>query len=153
MTTRTHISKSPILRRIRATRGQKVDHKPLGFWYGVDGDWERWCRAEQWGLHGEMFEHELTLGKERLLILSSVSAIDSFHEEFKGKPHLNCQWLEYIDWARVAEQWDGVEIAPYQWDRRLSGEAHNWYYSWDCASGCIWRPKGITMKLARTVVA
>lgn len=153
MPARTHISKSRMIGPIQAAGEQKADFKPVGFWYGVDGDWERWCRGEQWGLHGEMFEHELALGKERLLVLSSASDIDSFHDEFKGELFPGCKYFEYVDWQRVAERWDGIEIAPYQWDRRLNGAAHTWYYAWDCASGCIWRPKGVTARLARSVFA
>jgi hypothetical protein len=40
-----------------------------------------------------------------------------------------------IDWGRVAEQYHGIVIAPYQWSLRLD---LMWYYGWDCASGCIW---------------
>lgn len=40
-----------------------------------------------------------------------------------------------IDWLRVKTQYGGIEIAPYQWKRRLSSF---WYYGWDCASGAIW---------------
>jgi len=35
----------------------------------------------------------------------------------------------------VSKEYDGIEIAPYQWDARLS---LIWYYGWDVASGCIW---------------
>lgn len=154
MTTRTHINKDtkPITLRV-CREEQKVDFKPFGFWYGVNGDWERWCRAEQWGLHGTMYEHELTLGQENLLILSSVADIDCFHNEFKASLFPGLKYFQYIDWRRVVQKWDGIEIAPYQWDRRHAGEAHSWYYPWDCASGCIWRPKGARLTLLREVYA
>ncbi len=43
----------------------------------------------------------------------------------------------YIDWIKVAKQYAGLIIAPYQWGYRLEPGTH-WYYGWDCASGCIW---------------
>lgn len=150
-TTRTHITTKKLRAIRQETRPQKIDFKPNGFWYGVDGDWERWCKSEDWGLSKdkENLEYEVTLGDENLLILSSVAEIDAFHE--KHKAELCPSVSDYIDWKAVVEQYDGIEIAPYQWDRRHSGAAHRWYYVWDCASGCIWRPKGVTVKLVGKV--
>ena len=47
-----------------------------------------------------------------------------------------------IDWRLVAEEWQGIVIAPYLWERRFDSDAR-WYYSWDCASGCIWDHRAI----------
>lgn len=148
---RTHITNTPI-KSIRTNRQpQTVDSKPRGFWYGVDGDWERWCRAEEFGLSGEMLEYELILGSERMLTLSNVLDIDIFHEQYKAQlPGMS--YFYNIDWSRVTAEYDGIKIAPYQWERRLHGEAHSWYYVWDCASGCIWRPKGVKLRLLKNRV-
>jgi len=49
-----------------------------------------------------------------------------------------------IDWEAVAKRYTGIEIEPYNWERRNSGPNNNysmsmlWYYGWDCASGCVW---------------
>jgi hypothetical protein len=40
-----------------------------------------------------------------------------------------------IDWVRVAAEYAGILIAPYQ--RPVRHEIM-WYYTWDCASACIW---------------
>lgn len=53
-----------------------------------------------------------------------------------------------IDWKAVAKEYDGIEIDPYQYERRFS-EGFLWYYGWDCASGCVWRPRGLTFSLVR----
>lgn len=148
---RTHITIKRVKEIRPETRPQKIDYKPNGFWYGVDGDWERWCKGEDWGLAKDKdnFEYEMTLGRENLLVLTTVAEIDSFHEEYRAElcPGVH----DYIDWRLVAGKYDGIEIAPYQWDRRMSGPAHRWYYGWDCASGCIWRPQGVTVKLVGKV--
>jgi hypothetical protein len=47
-----------------------------------------------------------------------------------------------IEWRKVAERFDGIIIAPYIWQRRLDLES-SWYYSWDCASGCIWNASAV----------
>jgi hypothetical protein len=44
-----------------------------------------------------------------------------------------------------AEGWDGLEIAPYLHRMRLS--SFSWYYTWDCASGCIWNASRVSIKL------
>lgn len=43
----------------------------------------------------------------------------------------------WIDWVKVKPLYDGIIITPYQWRCRLDPDIF-WYYSWDCASGCIW---------------
>lgn len=32
--------------------------------------------------------------------------------------------------------------APYQWECRLDRDTF-WYYSWDCASACIWNLQAV----------
>jgi hypothetical protein len=65
----------------------------------------------------------------RVLHLSSSDELLAFHAEF-GLDN----WK--VSWIAVAEQWQGIIIAPYLWERRLGDPS--WYYTWDCASGCIW---------------
>jgi hypothetical protein len=133
---------------VLAAKPQTVDFKPQGFWYSVDEDWERWCRSEQpdW-LEGH-HTHYVFLGKERLVYIKDVLELDAFHKRYKANPFIHIGLsTEYIDWRLVAAEYDGIEIAPYLWERRLMGPPHSWYYSWDCASGCVWRPRGIQVKL------
>lgn len=124
------------------------DMKPQGFWYGIDGDWERWCKDEEMSwIDGPRYE--ITLGAESILMLVSSEAILEFSKEFMGTEHPVLRSLPsmkmFIDWPAVAKRWDGIEIAPYDWNLRLDHRV-SWYYGWDCASGCIWRPKGVTAK-------
>lgn len=110
--------------------------KPSGFWYEVNKDWRRWCEAESFLDHG--FVHNVDLGKTSMLFIDSLAKLDAFHRQFcQGEMHTP-------DWQAVAELYDGIEIAPYQWKRRLA-PGFLWYYGWDCASGVIWRPKGATV--------
>jgi len=137
--TRTHVSAKPIERLI-AKPALRADHpmKPNGFWYEVDGDWQRWCAAEEgmgW-LEGRKL-YELTMDPAvRLLEIRDVDDIDAFHAEY-ARPMYGSRYSMYAEWGRVAKQYDGIEIAPYLWERRLATE-FMWYYGWDCASGVIW---------------
>jgi hypothetical protein len=111
--------------------------KPQGFWYEVDGDWRRWCETEEpsWLEGTRLYTLELPTDL-RLLRLRTTKALDKFTEDF-GVPNLRGM----IQWATIAQFYDGIEIAPYIWERSLDGRASDWYYAWDCASGCLWNPR------------
>lgn len=111
--------------------------KPDGLWVSVKGpdDWPTWCASERWALDRQV-PHRVTLSPAaNVLLVDSMSALLSFSENY-GAPISN--WFTQrvaIDWARVAQDFGGIIIAPYQWPARLSVD---WYYGWDVASGCIW---------------
>lgn len=66
-----------------------------------------------------------------------------FSQQYGQTPDWSKHYVYYIDWDRVASKHDGIIIAPYCWQQRLKDETF-WYYSWDCASGCIWHPRAVT---------
>lgn len=143
----THFSKTPISviepRDQAMAKRHGYNFKPTGLWYSVDGDWERWCVSD-WmtGVAGKLC-YELTLGDENILRLQSISEILRFHDEYHEILE-GCTLVGYPNWARVAEKYDCIEIAPYCWELRCD---LTWYYPWDCASGCIWQPRGATLAL------
>jgi hypothetical protein len=119
--------------------------KPAGFWYQLDGDWERWCRAEGYGEYTHL--HKIDLADARVLQIQNVKQLDEFHRTFgRVAPWSATGRMIEIQWDVVARSYDGVEIAPYQWERRLNLD-FMWYYGWDCASGVIWNPRHATVKL------
>jgi hypothetical protein len=115
--------------------------KPKGLWYEVDGDWECWCTSEEFRIDEFKFVHRVDLGVAKILRLTTPEMIDEFTFEFGIHPDWSgdARFFYEIDWPNVAEDFDGIEIAPYQWERRLELST-SWYYGWDCASGCIWSP-------------
>lgn len=113
------------------------------FWYEVDDDWKRWCRDERFGIGFYVHEFVVELGKTRMLVLDCAADLDEFTERYRRVGHRDRDFDE-MDWERVGADYDGIEIAPYQWSRRLSHHT-SWYYGWDCASGAIWRPRGATV--------
>jgi hypothetical protein len=138
----THYSKKP-LGKVRSVRQiREVSMKPLGLWVSDDAEyggeamgWPHWCEAEQFSVDRMEVRSIVSLAAPgRLLWLGSVEEIDGFHAEF-AEPMFRDYRL--IRWDRVAEVWAGIVITPYQWARRFDDKA-KWYYSWDCASGCIW---------------
>ena len=121
----------------QAQTGRRSD-KPDGLWVSVDGedDWPSWCRSEQWGDVDAKHRYALTLADDaNILTLGSVAELRAFTEQY-ADPNKQVHGVDWaIDWARVASEYQGIIIAPYQWPARLT---ISWYYGWDCASGCIW---------------
>ena len=138
--------------------------KPAGLWVSVRGeyDWKWWCEAEEFHLSGLTCAHRVTLHPDaNVLWISSADQLDAFHLEWSHETkferemaerrgsfdHVQANGLTFsrnqwpIDWAKVAEQWDGIIIAPYLWSHRLDGPF--WYYGIDAASGCIWNLSAI----------
>lgn len=144
----SHWSKSDVLNPYSvAVSEQKVNYKPRGLWVSVDGkyDWEAWCKAEAFRPEALTHRHRVTLSESCNVLhvggFDSDMGIDRFHYEFRQP----IEWSHgaLIDWRRVALRYQGIIIAPYDWTQRLEGMASNWYYPWDCASGCIWDASAI----------
>lgn len=144
-----HYSPRPFVGPVKTRAPElSVDSKPKGLWLSVEGrdDWQKWCEGEQFLLDDLRCVSEIVLRRAAKIIrLTTAVDIDAFHAAystslFPDRPDL-CAGMA-IDWPRVAERYDGIIIAPYQWGRRLDGITR-WYYGWDCASGCIWRGRAV----------
>lgn len=121
--------------------------KPCGFWVSdcdIGQGWREWCEAESFALGGLRYRQFVGVDAGKILHLKSVSDIDAFSVDFQRNETFGSYTKYLIDWAIVAREFSGILISPYQRDRRLDGAASDWYYGWDCASGCIWNPDAIT---------
>ena len=137
---------------VRDTSSRQEDApKPTGLWYACGGDWISWMSREMphWLEEGK-YLYDVSPKYSRVgltnfkwgtyaggvLALSSAEDVLRFGEIFGTG-----RWS--VGWAEVAQIWDGIEICPYFWEiRNLM-----WYYGWDVASGCIWRPSGLSRPL------
>lgn len=130
-----------------ADQSRSDGRKPCGFWVSDcdTGDgWREWCEAESFGLGRLRYRQFVDVDEGKILHLKSVSDIDSFSVDFQRNEIFGSYTKHLIDWVIVAQEFSGILISPYQWGRRLDGSASDWYYGWDCASGCIWNPDAIT---------
>lgn len=113
--------------------------KPVGFWVSVDGEfgWKEWCTGEDWNTDGLDSRLALHLAPTaNVLHLETVHAIIEFtHKYGVDGPYTGA--APSIDWPRLAGEYDGIIVSPYQWECRYE-DLTSWYYGWDCASGCIW---------------
>jgi hypothetical protein len=119
---------------------QRHHMKPRGLWLSVEGehDWLAWCKAESFREHClEHVFHVKLKADCRMLHIAEVDQLDDFSERFGGTQIPGIDSRYHIDWPRVAANWQGIIIAPYQWARRMTDHTF-WYYGWDCASACIW---------------
>jgi hypothetical protein len=50
----------------------------------------------------------------------------------------------FIDWPRVAQEFDAIVISPLREDL-LQNSKFEWYRCWDVASGCVWNPMAVVL--------
>ena len=128
------------------TQATTPNAKPSGLWVSDcdrgDG-WLAFCESEQFRYTSLKNRLLIDLDLTDILCLRSVIEIDIFTEEYGQEVEFGISPKRYIRWAAVASSYKGILISPYQFDRRFDGIASNWYYGWDCASGCIWDTSAI----------
>lgn len=152
-----HYSSKPIKRvrtvvQVESLGGGRMD-KPKGLWVSVEGedDWRSWCESESYSDPSRQICYQVELSDSaNVLHLRSEPAILAFTNEHGCDPYMGAMagttemFGHGIRWDKVAEEYDGIIIAPYCWALRLD-ERTNWYYSWDCASGCIWNAGAVAL--------
>jgi hypothetical protein len=121
--------------------------KPSGLWYGIDDAWLEWCSHSGW-LEDYNHFYGLDVSSANILRLATVEEIKQFHDEHKGQsqfvPGFEVEFGDYeIDWNPIRDEYDGIEIAPFQWKVRRD---FHWYYSWDIPCGCVWRMRNVSFK-------
>lgn len=140
-----HYAKRPVASVYSVEQDAEPQMKPNGFWVSVDdcGDnWKAWCEAEDFGRDRLVVLHGIDLAPNaNILRLSSASEIDALTKRYAEiEPRWKAAYR--VRWQEIATRYDGIIIAPYIWTRRLEGGS-DWYYGWDCASGCIWNANAI----------
>ena len=120
--------------------------KPRGLWYGFGNSWIEWVRGEMPEWEGNCL-YELNIKHSNVLSINNFKEMEQFYENFNTIPTdpTYQRWDEYhnpIDWNKVADKYDGIEIPVYRHECRFN---HSWYYGWDVASGCIWNLKNVLL--------
>lgn len=141
---------SRVVTKVRSSRQNNLlGFKPDGFWLSVDNfepNWRTWCEGEDFNVRNLKIPHEVRLREDaKILWLRTAENIDELNAAYQVpyEPDRDISRRVYrMDWKRLAENCQGIIIAPYQWSRRYCKD-FSWYYSWDCASGCIWDARAI----------
>lgn len=117
--------------------------KPVGFWVTDDSEtnWHEWCEKNEFRLRHLACRTLVEVDPARLLILDNEADLLEFSlahsEPYRSASGEFGHFRDFIRWNEIYPHYAGIVISPYQWSCRLSTLTH-WYYSWDCASGCIW---------------
>lgn len=114
------------------------DFKPKGLWYAIGTEWIDWVRSEMPHWEGDMI-YKIELNPSKILYIRNRNELLSFSNQY-SVINQDSDIMGSIDWKSVAEKYSGIEISPYQHDLRYN---ITWYYTWDVASGCIWKEDGI----------
>jgi hypothetical protein len=85
--------------------------------------------------------YEVYVDDANLLQIDNRDELIAFTEEYRHTDQRRA-WIDdadtlNINWEKVADKYDGIEINPYIHSCRLS-DATRWYYTWDVASGVCW---------------
>lgn len=121
----------------RYNQSTAMNRKPDGLWLSDESEgqfgWKDYCESisGSWTLARISNRMEVRVtDMSKVLHLMSYSDVVSFNREYV-QPDQN------INWTRVANEYDGILITPYErgtmWDDDL-----RWYEYWSVASGCFW---------------
>ena len=124
--------------RFPVSQSEEPHFKPKGLWYAIGTEWIDWVRDEMPHWEGNII-YKIEVNPSKMLFITNKNELASFSDTYKIINN-ESNVIRYIDWKRVAEKYSGIEIAPYQSVARYD---ITWYYTWDVASGCIWKKDGI----------
>lgn len=128
---------------------QERGPKPKGLWLSVDDGWgwRDWCEAERYRPEKLTHAHDIELDPDApLLWITTAGDLLNFGAEYGAEL---LPGYRVIAWDRVAQDYEGIIIAPYQWELRLDARV-SWYYGWDCSSGCLWNPAEVVVDVRPT---
>lgn len=122
--------------------------KPTGLWYSIGIDWLKWCQSEGfWTQFKYLYELNLdssvlTKGEpnaEKILSIETPAELTVFNRRYTKKTLIGSHC---IDWERVQKDYGGIEFATYSKSYLTRDQILMiWYYSLDCAGGCIWNTR------------
>jgi hypothetical protein len=126
------------------------DSKPIGLWLSVIGEdgsdsWKKYCEQTNKPLGPHRIE--IVIKENVVLHVRNAAEIDKLTRTYGYFPECREHEKSHPDfarsaicWRRVAEKYDGIVVAPECVERRREPL---WYYTWDCASGCVWSPNAV----------
>lgn len=143
--TRLHLTHDGDLKKMD-TKQRNGGAKPMGLWYCVGFGWLDFTTSDFttfYTIGNRVHAFEISLDGLNILKITSYDDLLKFEDAYLVSNENEYMKKFDIDWARVAENYDGIEIAPYIHKARMG---HMWYYGWDVASGCIWNTSNLKYK-------
>jgi len=133
----SHYSHNDTLEPHSQEQKAQSDRKPRGLWVSVEGEygWREWGTDNEYGCFDYRFEVELVAGHNVLI----TDDLLGFHATYHRARYPDSSYpIEDISWEDVAHEYQGIIIPTYHSEFRFNTRVSDWYYGWDCASGCIW---------------
>jgi len=142
-------------------------YKPPGFWISIDGDWERWCTAEEWGMGDKSIICKVKIKADlEFLKISSVLEANNLIKflvpdipiyDFNGFTVDRCDLLNVTHymlecskngilltarmlWKNVLDNYDGV-----YYENSGSLHMHSMFNAWDASSIVIFDPRNVEL--------
>lgn len=112
--------------------------KPRGLWYGFGREWIDFSVGEGFRPSRGYIYFVKLLKPDRILRITTEGGMYLFTEKYYERP--------LIDWKRVAQDWAGIEITPWQGRLYMDSAKLSWYGGWDIASGCVWETSAIKLR-------
>ena len=113
--------------------------KPSGFWVSISESWKtfweqesNYCQAPEM-LDNLKYCYDIKLSDDiNILLIDTPEKMLEFNDHY-GTKYGNT----LINWKSLAYDYQGIILPSYFDMYRLNSDLE-WYYTWDCASGCIW---------------
>lgn len=122
-------------------------YKPYGVWYSLGASWLDWIfknatkeiTAEYRDfailkLREYLYFYHLDINKDIIKIIRNWKELDKFTKKYRAE-----SWDDaYINWAKVAENYAGIEFHI-----KKESKKSRWYDGYDCYGGVIWNKRGV----------
>jgi hypothetical protein len=136
---RTHITDNKTLLCDRQyIQDNEYSKKPNGLWYSIDDQWLEWCNGKPDWIR--KYRYTLEIDLSRFIVIDGPFSLGIFLHRFSAYETLTPSLkLSFIEWEKVQENYDGIEIINYFRLRSMPGSIYYpWLLSWDVSGGCVW---------------
>jgi len=139
---RVTLSKEQINTSRTYTQPSPNPNKPNGIWYAFAMSWYETVigggldRRTFLGSNPYVYKIDLTAANIKYLNRDNIREFENtYKQEQNTKPT--------IDWNRVANDFDGIELTT---DPDSLSNSYPWLRGWDIVSGCIWNAANVTLQ-------
>lgn len=140
----THCDK--IEAKITEQKNKGISLKPFGLWYSIGVEWLDFTIYNFEGFYSDekLYAYEINIDNLNILKLNTIEDVREFMKKYK----IGNDTYVSIDWKKVSETYDGIEINNYG---KIKNESlldfdYIWLYGWDVSSGCIWNTEKLNFK-------
>lgn len=130
--------------------------KPAGLYFAVGEQWAEWCEREGWGLGP--IKHTVTLKPHAKILLLTKDTWQADLKKYRvvdvpedASEFLKRAQQDIFDWAKVAQDFDGVYVAYHEIRRGVNiGDfrtflQHRWVLGYDVDTLVLFNAEGVQL--------